>query len=141
MKKVYFGHPVSYYGTITEKLLINSMMRGFPNWHIENPDQSIHDEGYKRYKLEKDDGMLYFFEEVLPLMDAGVFLPFEDGMFGAGVYAEAKFLADNGKPIYEIDYDGGLSKLVLDESRKLSVEETRKRVYLDESDGNLFIVD
>ncbi len=77
--------------------------------------------------------MLYFFEEVLPMMDEGVFLPFDDGMFGAGVYKEAKFLEDAGKRIWEIDVEGGLSELVLDESRKLSVEETRERVYPEKS--------
>jgi len=129
MKKVYFGHPVNIYGTTAEQLLINAIQKGFPGWHIENPNQPQHGEGYQRFKVEKGNGMLYFFEEVLPQMDAGVFLPFDDGMFGAGVYKEAQFLIDARKPVYEIDQDGGLSNLVLNETRKLSIEETRARVY------------
>ena len=85
--------------------------------------------GYQKYKLEKGNGMLYFFEEVLPLMDIGVFLAFQDGMFGAGVYREAEFLEDSGKPIFEIDSKGEISDLILDASKFLSVEETRARVY------------
>jgi len=131
MKKVYFGHPVNFYDTVDEGFLINSMMRGPREWCVENPNQQKHDEGYKRFKQEKGNGMLYFFEEVLPLMDIGVFLAFEDGMFGAGVYDEAKFLDDRGKPIFEIDLDGRLSKLVLEESKRLSIKETKARVYSD----------
>ena len=49
-------------------------------------------------------------------------------MLGAGVYGEAEFLADAGKPIYEISIGGVITRLELDESRRLSVEETRKRI-------------
>jgi len=129
MKKVYFGHPINIYGTTTEGLLIKAIERGFPDWEVENPNQPYHGEGYQRFKAENGNGMLYFYEEVLPQMDAGVFLAFEDGMFGAGVYKEAQFLVDNGKNIFEIDLEGGLTGLVLNESRKLSVEDTRARVY------------
>ncbi len=123
MKKVYFGHPINTYDTTFETLLINSIKRGFPEWYVENPNQECHDEGYKEF------GMTYFFEEVLPEMNAGVFLAFDDGMFSSGVYEEAEFLVKKGLPVYEIDGDGGLTDLVLDESRKLSIEDTRKRVY------------
>ena len=73
--------------------------------------------------------MKYYFENVLPNMDAGIFQPFVDGKFGAGVFGEAKFLHKQGKPIYEITLEGVVSTLELDASRALSVEETRKRVY------------
>jgi hypothetical protein len=129
MKKIYFGHPISEYNTVNESFLMEIIKFKFPGWHVENPNQPVHGDGYIRVKNERGNGMLYFYEEVLPSMDAGVFLAFEDEMFGTGVYKEAKFMADEGKPIYEISMDKGLSDLVLDESRMLSVEETRKRVY------------
>lgn len=80
--------------------------------------------------------MIFFYEELLPLMDEGVFLPFRDRKFGAGVYSEARFLETRGKPIYEIDYEGNISPLSLryDKfipykfSRRLSIEETKDRL-------------
>ena len=129
MEKIYFGHPINLYDTDSETFLISKLEQFFTGYHIENPNQIHHDESYKKFKVEKGNGMLYFFEEVLPSMDAGVFLAFEDGMFGAGVYKEAKFLVDEGKNIYEIDLEGELSALILDESRQLSIEETKKRIY------------
>jgi hypothetical protein len=62
-------------------------------------------------------------------MAAGIFLPFEDGMFGAGVYGEAEFIVDDSKLIYEIDFAGNIERMFLDSTRKLSVPETRERVY------------
>ncbi|MEK6857209.1 MAG: hypothetical protein AABX39_01330, partial [Nanoarchaeota archaeon] len=102
----------------------------FPNGYVENPNQPKHDEGYKKWKLEKGSGMKYFFEEVLPQMSMGVFLPFKDGLFGAGVYGEAEHLNKVlGKPVFEISLEGKISALTLNNSRMLSVEETRKRIY------------
>jgi len=62
-------------------------------------------------------------------MDAGIFLPFEDGMFGAGVFGEARFLKDRKKLIYEINSSGIVTRMeVLDLSRELSIEDTRARI-------------
>ena len=73
--------------------------------------------------------MKYYFEKVLPTMDAGVFQPFADGKLGAGVFGEAKFLHEQGKPVYQITLEGVVSTLEVDASKTLSVEETRARVY------------
>ena len=62
-------------------------------------------------------------------MSVGVFLPFVDGMFGAGVFGEAEFLQKRDKSIFQIDWAGMISPMKIDLSRKLSIEETRKRVY------------
>lgn len=127
--KVYFGHPVNFYNTPKEEELIKIIESHFPQFEVENPNQKYHSKNYVKWKTEKGNGMLYFTEVVLPSMEAGIFLPFEDGMFGAGVYKEAVFLHDNGKLIYEISFDGGITDMLLDEARKLSIPETRERVY------------
>jgi len=130
-QRIYFGHPVNFYNTEKESELIQKIQTRFPGAEIENPNHVKHQEGYKRYKGEdgKGNGMDYFFKEVLPPMIKGVFLPFEDGKFGAGVFKEANFMAESGKLIYEISLEGVISEMKIDSSRMLSVEETRERVY------------
>lgn len=125
---IYFGHPVSVYDIPLERELVKIIERELPIFQVENPNQPHHQEGYQRY-TKQGRGMDYFFQEVLPATAAGVFLAFEDGKFGAGVFGEAKFLHEQGKPIYEITLDGVVTGLELDDSRALTVEETRKRVY------------
>ncbi|MEE9525043.1 MAG: hypothetical protein V3V78_00370 [Candidatus Woesearchaeota archaeon] len=127
--KIYFGHPVNTYNTELERILIEAIKQRFPGCEIENPNQPKHAEGYQAWKQEKGDGMEYFLVEVLPKMDKGVFLAFEDGMLGAGVYKEAEFMHCISKEIFEINHNQDISFIVLDPSRKLSVEETRERVY------------
>jgi len=73
--------------------------------------------------------MLYFKTEVLPSMDAGVFLPFEDGKFGAGVFKEMSFLRERTKPVFGINLEGFIWVVDLESAMALTVEETRKRVY------------
>ncbi len=128
-KFIYFGHPVNFYNTDKEEELIAIIEKEMPEYEIENPNQQHHQEWYQRCKTVLGNGMLYYFNEVLPKMETGIFLPFEDGMFGAGVYGEAKFLSNPYRDIYEISLDGAINPLVLDEIRCLSIEETKKRVY------------
>ena len=126
--RIYFGHPINCYDVPLEIELIKIIEREFPTFQVENPNRPHHQEGYRRYSRQ-GRGMDYFFQEVLPGMAAGVFLPFEDGMFGAGVWGEAEFLHRQAKPIYEISVEGTIGNMVFDLARKLPVEETRARVY------------
>jgi hypothetical protein len=72
--------------------------------------------------------MRYYFESVLPSCHGGVFLPFRDGMWGAGVFGEAEVIVGAGHPIWEISYAGAIVPTGLDPLRMLSVEETRPRI-------------
>lgn len=128
VKRLYFGHPVNVYGTELQRRLLAAITEGFPGWEIENPDQPKHEEGYQRYKRETGRPMDYYVLEVLPRCDGGVFLPFRDGAWGAGVYQEARALADRGRPIWVIRHDGGSRLQELGRVRVLSVDETRARV-------------
>jgi hypothetical protein len=127
MQKIYFGHPLSVYNTPKEKKLISIIEETFPHSEVENPNQPHHAQGYQDWKKQKGNGMLYYYEKVLPQMSAGVFLPFEDGMWGAGVFNEADFLQKHQKPIYEINFNGEIYIAILDLSKKLSIDETRVR--------------
>lgn len=127
MDELYFGHPLSTFDTELEDELIDSIEEAFPGYTVENPNQPQHIQNYEEW-AEDGSGMEYYFEEVLPEMDAGVFLPFEDGSYGAGTAAEAEFLAERDRPVYEIGYNGVIRKLDIDEMDVLSVEETRDRL-------------
>jgi hypothetical protein len=137
--KLYFGHPVNTYDTELEERILAALTRIFPERTIENPNQPHHQEGYSRYKHERRSGMLYFYEEVLPHCDGGVFLPFGDGMWGAGVFGEADFLMNHDKEVWVIT-PGSLSQgaiavlkvRTLDDVSALTPEETRSRVYCPE---------
>jgi hypothetical protein len=128
-EKIYFGHPINLYNTPIETDLIRKIQERFLNCDVISPHLNIHKEGYQRYKLEKGNGMLYFETEVLPQMDAGIFLPFEDGKFGAGVFKEMNFLRGRTKPIFGINLEGLIWVVDIKLAEALTVEETRKRVY------------
>ena len=129
--KVYFGRPASLYGTPLEKKLIRIITNIFSHYALEDPSLLHHQEGYKKCKAERSDGdgMMYFLQDVIPKMSAGVFTPFEDGMFGAGVFREAEELSKYTHMVYELRQDGIMSAWSRDLARRLSVEETRERVY------------
>ncbi len=135
--RLYFGRPVNTYDTPLEKWLTLKIMRTFPESIIENPNQLHHQEGYKKWKENKGNGMRYFFEEVLPKCSGGIFLPFSDGLWGAGVYGELKPFLENGRTAWEINHHGMIRKInSLEEIRALTIKETRERVYRFDAAGN-----
>lgn len=125
---VYFGHPINTYGTDLEERLLIAIAVRFPGCPVCNPAGPKHQDGYAQYVAAGRRGMDYFFEEILPRCQAGVFLAFPDGKWGAGVYAEAAWLAERGHPIWQIDASGAIEPLDLATAEVLSVEETRARV-------------
>lgn len=131
---VYFGHPVDTFGTDLESDLLDSIDRfcaeAYGEYEIVNPADAPHLTNYEHWKEEYGDGMAYYTEEVLPHMDAAVFLPFDDGAYGAGMAAEIAYLiSDLGTepmfvPVYEIDRDGTIDELLT----PLTPEETGERL-------------
>jgi hypothetical protein len=133
MLKIYFAHPIIFYNTELEKDLIEKIKSSFSYYEIENPDQEHHQRNYKLWKEKTGSGMKYYFEEVLPKMSSGIGLPFEDGMYGFGVFGELQFISEKKCPIWEINHKGIITLIQhLDyfDSKVLSLEETRKRIYL-----------
>jgi hypothetical protein len=129
LPKLYFGHPINVYNTDLEKELLQKILIEFAGWVLENPNQPHHDQAYMDRKKAGQNPMDYFFDEILPSCDGGVFMPFRDGKFGAGVAGEAKALAARGCSVWKIDHLGNLSQWdPNDESTVLSVDETRARV-------------
>lgn len=135
MPKVYFGHPVNVYNTDLEISLLKRISSMFPSLEIENPNQEIHEKGYQEYKRKTGEGMKYFMLEVLPSCRMGIFLPFRDGKWGAGVFKEAQRLEEMGMSVFEISAEGDFKVMNMGEiNRVLSVEETRARIR--DKDGN-----
>lgn len=127
---IYFGHPVNFYNTDKERELCERIKFTFPGHNLENPNQLHHQENYKIWKEELGNGMKYYFDIILPKMNAGIFLPFEDEMWGLGVFGEAEFILNNGCPIWKIDLKGNIDRVQnLNYSKRLSLEATKKRVY------------
>ncbi|VVB80637.1 Uncharacterised protein [uncultured archaeon] len=128
--KMYFGHPISFYDVPIEAKLIEVIRSRFPDYEVVNPNQPFFQEGYQRWRNETGNGMNFYFKEVLPSMGAGTFLAFpEDLKLGAGVWGEAEFISSRNGPIFEVRLDFSINPLELDLSRKLTVEETRARIY------------
>lgn len=135
---IYFAHPINYYmgsdlnthGDVEERL-VEDIQRRFPGHKVFNPNQDFNQDNYVLWKKETGSGMNYYFDVILPKMDMGVGLSFsEDGMFGAGVYGELEKLYGMGKDIFEIRDSGVVIPMgCLDGKRKLSIEQTRERVY------------
>ena len=129
LHKIYFGHPMNTYGTPLEAKLLAKIELAFPWLSIENPNQEQHQEGCRRWEAETGNPMEYFFEEVLPGCCAGIFLPFRDGKWGAGIFGEAIVLTEQGCPIWEISPDGVISLIRdLDGSLELGIDETLARI-------------
>ena len=127
-RKIYFGHPINVYDSDLETFLLKKILEGFPEYDIENPNQNKHAEGYTNWKNKCGNGMEYYSQVVLPGCRAGVFLPFRDGAWGAGVFQEAKFLADQGCLVWIITLDGVIEIADLDKVKVLTVDETRLRI-------------
>lgn len=137
---IYFAHPVNYYegsnlnthGTV-ESTLEKSIKQYFPYLNIFNPNQDFNQDNYFVWKEEFGNGMKYYFDVILPEMIAVVGLPFKDGMIGAGVAGELTEFTSTQRLSFEINHYGkitSISELAI-KNRRLSIEETRRRVYGD----------
>jgi hypothetical protein len=148
--KMYIGRPINLFGTAQDLVLMKTLSELFFDYQIEDPSQKKHAEGYAKYKALKgteyqgrivQSGMDYYFMVVLDSVSAGAFVPFRDGMFGAGVYGEAENIAGQDKSIYEVRFNNWntldnliVTPMFLDSIRKLTPEQTRPRIYLNGKD-------
>ncbi len=126
-QKIYFGRPINVYGTDLEKKLLAIISKRFSRFDIENPGTPYSVNQTRLWKKITGNGMNHFFFEMLPKCRAGVFLPFRDGKWGAGIANEAEFLTKKGFPVWQITFDGILSGISLVEimAKALSIEKTR----------------
>ncbi len=121
--RVYFGHPISTYGTQLESDLILQIQHFFCGAEVINPASGDYCKGWA------DHGMAFFDGQMLPLLDCGVFLPFQDGKWGSGVAYEVRKCLAQSKPCWKILPTREISSLsALDDTECLNTEETRARI-------------
>lgn len=132
MKKLYYMHPMNTYGTELESRQLERISKIFKGWEIVNPNTPEHQEGCQRVKKETGNAMPYFIE-LASSCHGGVALPFRDGKFGSGIWAEALAIRQNHYPVWQLTFDGQFSLLnTADDDLQLNVEETRKRIRSDD---------
>lgn len=130
---VYFAHPINTYGSDTESECLSLISNAFPNNAILNPSDAHIVDAFDDYKETHPHTYMEFFAKLVNRCTIIVFLPFRDGMIGAGVWYEiqehVKQWGDYQiwcvDPFNETIYQVSESVVT---SRKLSVEETRKRI-------------
>lgn len=137
MQRLYFGRPINVYGSSLERDLLREINFRFPSYSLVDPGAEDVQSRMRAFVAEHgpESEMRFFFEQELPFVDQGVFLPFEDGLFSSGAFREAEFLLQRDKPIYEISPYGRITPLTLCPEQKLSVADTRKRIRFP--DGSL----
>ena len=108
LKRPYFAHAVNIYGTPLETSAVRLIADylGIRPEDVENPNQPHHQVGYTEYAKRpkaadvNHKGMNYFYDEVLPLCDGCIAMPFLDGRMGIGVAGEARWYVDYAMPVY-----------------------------------------
>lgn len=127
MKKLYFAHPINTYGTDLERDLLVAITFKFPDHEIVNPSDQIHKDMVAKMRADdpRANVMPYFIELVESCNDA-VVLPFGDGRWGAGVWAEADQIHWKGGSVWVINPTNHFVTYV--SKVRLSVEETRARI-------------
>jgi hypothetical protein len=127
-KRLYYMHPVNTYDTELEREQLEQIAELFEDWEIVNPNQPEHQAECARLKAEGKRYMQYFVD-LANSCDGGVFLPFRDGMIGAGIVKEALALVGRECPVWELTHDHCLSHFNHeDDSRFLTVDDTRARI-------------
>lgn len=121
MRRLYFAHPVTMYGTPQEALALEWLRLNLakpPIWEVVNPNSPEHAEGY----LQR--GMQYFLE-LCATCDECAFMAFPNGKIGHGVALEVQSFLDRDRPVCELIDDPIGHQRDTIEGRVLSVEETR----------------
>lgn len=117
--RIYFAHPLTDYGMPHEARCLEEIAANWPGYEIVNPNQGDH---HVAYQIQ---GMPYFYE-LVKTCDLLIAVPFRDGEWGMGVWAEAEAMARKGGQVFQ------LHKWLFQETdfrdiRPLSINETRRR--------------
>lgn len=122
---VYYAHPIWFYNTDREREDIEEICRQLGS--VLNPNAPEHEAGYQKRKASTGSGMGYFLEDVLPMCRSCVFRADYDGSVSSGVALEVKWFAERGLPTYELTPEGSLVPAVIDPTRVLTIDESRRR--------------
>lgn len=124
--KIYFAHPMSTYGTSTEKKAIAKIKKHFGELaEVLNPSDEQFVAAIK--VIYPHTGMCVF-DLIAAKADIVVAMPYADGRHGAGVFSEITAAHRAGKKIFEISDAFIIEELNYFECEALSVSETRHRI-------------
>lgn len=128
--KIYFAHPINTYETPVDEKCVQIIKDNLGD-QIINPSDPLIQRTFASYRKENPDTYMEFFKDLVSSCDTIVYLPFSDGMIGAGIWYEVKNVYKKGGKIYEIDLPTeSLSEVDFPyvDSNKLTVEDTRIRI-------------
>lgn len=128
--KIYFAHPINTYETPVDEKCIQIIKDNLGE-QIINPSDKLIQKTFGEYRIAHPDTYMEFFKELVSSCDTIVYLPFKDGMVGAGIWYEVKNVFENGGKIYEIDLPtDSVSEVDFPyvDGKRLSVEDTRIRI-------------
>jgi hypothetical protein len=136
MRRLYFAHPINTYNTDLEHELIQKIHEHFDrDIIIVNPSDLVHQVMVMDIKSFYDDAelaskkVMQYFLCIVASCQGGIGLPFQDGVFGAGVYKELERIAQNHHTIWSITHRGDIEIISnLSALTPLSVDETRARI-------------
>lgn len=100
-----------------------------------NPSEEHYQSEFKVYRENNPDSYMVYFKNMIGKCTDIVYLPFKDGMIGAGIWYEVHQVDPDH--IYEIDLpNNDIKKVSLEhvDDRKLSIEDTRVRIKKDFND-------
>jgi hypothetical protein len=130
---IYFAHPINTYNSDLERKCLSLIKEKFPNDDIINPSDKEVIDMFDIYKTTYPNNYMQYFANLVWECDKIVILPFSDGMIGAGVWFEAHehFKQFRNLHMYCVNpFNNSIGEITIDviDSRKLSIEETRKRI-------------
>lgn len=126
MRKIYFAHPITDYGTERQATALAALRQelddiGQGHVMIENPDQPHHQAGYAA-------GGMDYFKGVVDECWSLAFMRFPDGGIGAGVAREVRWAAVSGKALWEVFAGKVYRPVYWPITPVLSVEDTRSTI-------------
>ncbi len=114
MKKIYFAHPYSYYGTPIEAEAIAKIKEHFgEDWEIINPGTKEVQYAFKKYQKTNPENYMPFFAKIVEECDAIICMPFITGEISSGVRYEAEAMNRSKGFIYTINHDYHIIKMNL----------------------------
>ena len=131
MGKLYFAHPINTYGTPIEAACLLLIAELFPDFEVVNPSDQIHlDKVAELRKADPSANVMPYFVDLVDTCDDVIVLPFGDGKWGAGVWAEAERIDRRGGAVWVINLKSNTVTLEFSDLAefRLTVEETRARI-------------
>lgn len=127
IRRAYFAHPMSDYGTNRESQAVAQIELYFKgDWEVVNPNHRDHEDGYR------ERGDFSYWTDLAGGCDVVVYMAMPGGWIGSGVWKEVHSALKAGRRAYEIDRNAEhiLRVEMLDPERLLSIEETKRTVRM-----------